>query len=62
MTKKVSECTIEELEKYYISKVGCTPYHIDIYWYDVRFIVFNVEINKDEIEFYLKKDEEIEVE
>lgn len=61
MLKKVSECTIEELEKYYINKTGYIPEHIDIYWYDVRFMKFNVEIRKDEVEFFLRKDEEIEI-
>lgn len=61
MTKKVYECTIEELEKYYRNKTGYIPEHIDIYWYDVRFMKFNVETRKDEVEFFLRKNEEIEI-
>ncbi len=61
MVKKVSECTIEELEKYYINKTGYIPEHFDVYWYDVRFMKFNVETRKDEVEFFLRKDEEIEI-
>ena len=62
MLKKVSECSIEELEKYYIQKTGFIPDHIDIYWYDVRFMKFNSKSDKNEVEFSLRKNEEIEVE
>lgn len=61
MKKKVRKCSIEELENYYSKKTGFTPDYIAIYWYDVRFMKFNVETHKDEIEFYLMKDDEIEV-
>ena len=61
MLKKVSECTIEELEKYYKNRTGYIPDHIAIYWYDVRFMGFNTETNKDEVEFFLRKNEEIEI-
>jgi len=61
MTKKVSECSIEELENYYIHKTGCIPDCIAIYWYDVRFMRIDKDKNKDKIEFYLMKDDEIEV-
>ena len=62
MKKKVKDLTIEELEQYYTNKTGYIPDHIDIYWYDVRFMKFNGRTNKDEVEFYLRKDQEIEVE
>ena len=59
--KKVSECTVEELERYYSNKTGCTPDCIAIYWYDVRFIRLNEDRNKDKVEFYLMKSDEIGV-
>lgn len=61
-TKKVYECSIEELEKYYRNKTGYIPDYIAIYWYDVRFMRLNEDRNQDTIEFYLMKNDEIEVE
>ena len=59
--KKVEDCSVKELERYYTKQTGYIPGHIDIYWYDVRFMKFNSKTGKDEVEFYLRKDQEIEV-
>ena len=59
--KKVSDCTVAELEKYYSDKTGCTPDYIAIYWYDVRFMRLSENRNEDKVEFYLMKSDEIEV-
>lgn len=61
MKKKVEDCSVKELENYYIQRTGFVPEHIDIYWYDVRFMKFTTETGKDEVEFYLRKEQEIEV-
>ena len=59
--KKVSDCTVAELEKYYSDKTGYTPDYIAIYWYDVRFMRLSENRNEDKVEFYLMKSDEIEV-
>ena len=59
--KKVSDCTVAELERYYGNKTGCTPDYIAIYWYDVRFMRLSENRNEDKVEFYLMKSDEIEV-
>ena len=60
--KKVRDCSVEELENYYIHKTGFVPDCIACYWYDVRFMRINEDRNKDKVDFYLGKDQEIEVE
>lgn len=62
MLKKVKNCSIEELENYYSKKTGCIPDYIAIYWYDVRFMRLASDRNNDKVEFYLMKENEIEVE
>lgn len=37
MKKKVEDCTIKELEKWFIKKHKFIPSHIKIGWYDVIF-------------------------
>lgn len=59
--KKVRDCTVAELERYYGDKTGCTPDYIAIYWYDVRFMRLSENRNEDKVEFYLMKSDEIEV-
>ena len=60
-TKKVKECSIQELENYYSKKTGYIPDYIAAYWYDVRFMRLAEDRNNDKIEFYLNKNDEIEV-
>lgn len=60
-TKKVKECSVQELENYYSKKTGFIPDYIAIYWYDVRFMRLSEDRNNDKIEFHLNKNEEIEV-
>lgn len=60
--KKVEDCSVKELEKYYIQKAGYVPNHIEIYWYDVRFMKYSSKTSKYEVDFYLLKSDEIEVE
>lgn len=59
--KKVRDCSVEELENYYYKKTGHIPDYIAIYWYDVRFMRLSEDRNKDKIEFFLNKNDEIEV-
>lgn len=61
MLKKVEDCSVKELEKYYTSKTGYIPDYIAIYWYDVRFMRINEDRNKDKVEFYLMKSDKIEI-
>ena len=61
MKKKVEDLTVKELENYYSKKTGCTPDCIAIYWYDVRFMRIDEDRNKDKVEFYLMKTDEIEI-
>lgn len=56
MKKKVKDCTITELEKWYTKKEGYIPDYISVYWYDVRF--YSIDSN---ILISLMKDEEIEI-
>lgn len=60
--KKVKNCTISELEKWFIKKYGYIPNHTDVYWYDVRFISFEKGSTNEVVIDYLLKDNEIEVE
>ena len=61
MKKKVEDLTVKELEKYYSKKTGCIPDCIAIYWYDVRFMRIAEDRNQDKVQFYLMKNDEIEV-
>lgn len=61
MLKKVKDCSIEELENYYIKRTGHIPDYIAIFWYDVRFMRLGSDRNNDKMEFYLMKEDEIVV-
>ena len=52
MLKKVRDCTVDELENYYIHHTGFIPDHIDIYWYDVRFMKYSSKTEKYEVDFW----------
>lgn len=62
MKKKVRDCTVDELEKYFIKKFNLKPSHIDIYWYDVRFFTIEEDVVKSKTPaYFLDKDKEIEI-
>jgi len=62
MKKKVRDCTVNELEEYFIKKFDITPTHIDAYIYDVRFFTIKEDVDRSKHPRYsIWKDEEIEV-
>ena len=56
MKKQIKNCTIEELEQWFIAKEGYLVPKIEIHWYEVSF--YDSDYN---IKFVLLKDEEIDV-
>lgn len=62
MKKKVKDCTLTELEEYFIKKFNIKPTHIDAYIYDVRFFTIEEDVIRSEHpKHWLWKDAEIEV-
>lgn len=61
MKKKIKDCTITELEKWYFNSYGVLPRQIKIYYEFVGF-VSPYALHTHNIDIYLEIEEEIEVE